>query len=245
MFGPPIKAGELEVRLARPEEIPQLFALRASAFRGDPQGQDSDTFDTQALHLWLGARGGAPLGTARLFVHETGDETGYAARFFDLRPLAALPGRAVELGRLCLTPERREGVLVRLLWAGVARIVLSLQAARIYGCVSFPGVEPLRHAAAFATLVQDHLGPEALRPKPVVAEAVSLSVFAKETCAPTTASHAALPMLLQAYVSLGAWVADQLVIDRELATCVVFTCLEIDAMPKARLNRLKALAQGL
>ena len=51
-----------------------------------------------------------------------------------------------------------------------------------------------------------------------------------------------MPPLLRAYLALGGWVGSDLVIDRELGTSHVFTCVEIAAMPEPRKRLLCALA---
>ena len=56
------------------------------------------------------------------------------------------------------------------------------------------------------------------------------------------AALAALPPLLRFYLSLGGWVSDHAVIDPQLDTLHVFTCVELARMPKARRESLRALA---
>ena len=58
----------------------------------------------------------------------------------------------------------------------------------------------------------------------------------------TPEGQAMLPQLLRAHLSMGGWVSDHAVVDRDLGTSHVFTCVEIDAMPPARTRTLSALA---
>ena len=51
-----------------------------------------------------------------------------------------------------------------------------------------------------------------------------------------------IPPLLRSYLTLGGWVSDHAVIDRDLDTLHVFTALEIAAIPPARARLLRALA---
>lgn len=238
-FGPPIRAGGLELRAAAPADMPGLLSLRARAFRGDRGADDSDAFDAGALHLRAGPPTGPPRAALRLIAHPEGRIGGYVALHYDLRALAAAPGRALELGRLCLDPDHPDPDLMRLIWAGVARAADGCQAARLIGCTSFRGTDPAALAPALGLLALRHLGPEGLRPAPLAREVRPLAAFA-----PAAAPEGAglLPPLLRAYLALGGWVSDHLVIDRDLGTCHVFTCVEVAGMPEARKRVLRGLA---
>jgi hypothetical protein len=239
-FGPPIRAGGLEVRAAQgPDEVAAVLALRALAFRGDGGADDSDAFDADALHLRAGPPDGPPLAALRLTAHPPGWIEGYAAGLYDLSLLAAAPGAALELGRLCLHPGHADPDLMRLLWAGVARVAEGWGAARLIGCTSFPGTDPDRLAPALGLLAARHIGPAALRPARRAPLTRDLADFAS-AAAPEGA--ALLPPLLRAYLALGGWVSDHLVTDPDLGTCHVFTCVEIAAMPEGRKRVLRALA---
>jgi putative hemolysin len=56
------------------------------------------------------------------------------------------------------------------------------------------------------------------------------------------AALAALPPLLRTYLGMGGWVSDHAVVDRELDTLHVFTCVEVDRIPAARAASLRAVA---
>jgi putative hemolysin len=48
--------------------------------------------------------------------------------------------------------------------------------------------------------------------------------------------------LLRSYLSMGGWVSDHAVVDRNLNTLHVFTGLEIRSIPPARARILRAIA---
>lgn len=240
-FGPPIQRDGVEVRPARPAEFPALAALRGRAFRDG--AEDRDAFDARCLHLWIGRPGAQPLATIRLQPHPPGDlSAGYAAACYDLAPLAAAPGPALELGRLCLAPGEGHADLVRLVWAGVTRVVETGGFARLVGCVSLKGADPAPHVPALALLALRHLGPPEHRPRRRAPEVFGFDTL--HPIRPSPADLALLPPLLRAYLSLGGWVSDHLVIDRDLGTCHVFTCVEIATMPEGRKRLFRALAGG-
>lgn len=239
-FGPPIHLGGLEVRPARtPDEVAQVLALRGLAFRGDIGADDADAFDAHALHLRAGPPDAAPQAALRLMWHAQGRIDGYAAGLYDLSRLARQPGASLELGRLCLHPDHSDPDLMRALWAGVTRVVDAGGASRLIGCTSFPGTDPARLAPALGLLAVRHQGPADLTPGVRAPRTLPLATFADQARAD---GAALLPPLLRAYLALGGWVSDHLVIDADLGTCHVFTCVDIAAMPEARKRILRALA---
>lgn len=56
------------------------------------------------------------------------------------------------------------------------------------------------------------------------------------------AALAGLPPLLRTYLGMGGWVSDHAVVDRELDTLHVFTCVEVERIPAARAASLRAVA---
>ncbi|PVH28712.1 GNAT family N-acyltransferase [Pararhodobacter oceanensis] len=247
-FGPPIRRGRWQARLAQGYELAALQILRAQVFRGDAGAEDADAYDADSLHLWLGEEDQAPLATARLRIHRDAPSLlqGYTAQAYDLTPLLSPQSDnfpMIELGRLCAAPQSdrmQQAEVMRLLWAAVARMVLRSGAGRLIGCTSFQGADPAPLTPALTYLAARHLGPDTQRPKATATEAIRFTA----QCTPSLEGQAQLPTLLRAYLAMGGWVSDHLVIDRALDTCHVFTCLDIAAMPAPRKRALTALAEG-
>ena len=223
-------------------EMQAIWRLRGLCFRGCADEGDADAHDEGCTHLWIGRADGPPLATlrARHHVDEASLQAGYSAGFFDLAPLAALPGTALELGRLCLHPRAPSGEVMRLVWTGIARLCAQAGARRLIGCTSLPGAAVERHGALLAHLAARHLGPLATRPR---ARGRLTHRFAQKA-GEATGGRPAMPTILRFYLSLGGWVSDELARDPDLDTCVLFTCVEIDAMPAARRRLMQALAAG-
>lgn len=247
-FGEPILRGGYELRAARNrQEVSQLQALRAQSFRGNAGASDADSHDDTCLHLWIGRPGGPPLATLRLRHHADGASlgAGYSGGFFDLAALARLPGTALEIGRLTLHAEGAHPQLMRLVWTGIARMSRRTRAARLIGCTSLHGADPARHDAVLDHIARHHLGPKALRP---AARGMCKAVVgAKRASQPDAGPDArqpppGLPSILRFYTSLGGWVSDALVIDHDLDTCVLFTCVETATMPPAQQRLMQSLA---
>lgn len=232
-FGAPIVAGNYRAWLAGPADMPAVMALRAEAFRKG--ADDSDGFDGRVLHLCAGPVGEAPTATVRVALHLTGESLrgGYASQWYDLQALADSSGVVLELGRLC---GRGSGDALRLLWGAVARLVMTCEAQRLVGCTSFMTTDPRDVAPILAQLHARHVGPAGLRPRITAPESQPLALYRRVD------TGAEMPPLLRFYLLLGAWVSDHVVIDRNLGTCHVFTCVDVAAMPQARRKTLSRVA---
>ena len=212
----------------------QALALRRQVFRGG-LATDEDGFDARCQHL-LVLEGVELVACARVLVLPAGTITAsYSAQFYDLTPLRGFPGPVMELGRFCLRPGPDDPDILRMAWAALTHMVDAAGVTLLFGCSSFPGIDPAPHQAALAQLVR-HTAPALWQPGAGSAERVAFPA--------TTPSMAAMPPLLRSYLQLGAWVSDHAVIDRDLNTLHVFTGLEIAKVPAARARALRALVQG-
>ena len=176
-----------------------------------------------------------------LFGWGAGLEQGYAARFYDVTPLARYAKPIVEIGRFCLAPGRIAPDVLRLAWGAMARTVDEGQAGLIVGCTSFKGADWTQHRAGLALLAEGHVGPKDHRPGRKAAEVVDFPTLAGPVV-DRKASVAGLPPLLRSYLGMGGWVSDHAVVDRALDTLHVFTCVEVDKVPPARAASLRAVA---
>lgn len=212
--------------------------LRHTCFFAAP-GVDADRFDPICQHLMIETAAGDLVATVRFFEWSTGTaaQQGYAATAYDLAGLASLECPMIEIGRFCVASDVLDVDVVRVAWAALTGIVDRSGVAWLFGCSSFAGTDCTRYGRAFARLAARHLGPEPLRPAMRAPLAIPLSEVPAQGRDP-------MPPLLRTYLAMGGWVGDHLVIDHQLQTLHVFTCLEVAAVPPARARALRALAQG-
>ena len=138
-------ANTYEVRLARPDELEQVFALRYEVFlAGQPTSQttqsDIDQYDEHADHLVVTA-GEQIVATYRLMPVDRILRAGllpYSSNEFDISSLleSFCPSAAVELGRSCVHPAHRNGALPKLLWNALAKYMMLNGKTEAFGCVS-------------------------------------------------------------------------------------------------------------
>lgn len=213
------------------DDVAAVHDLRSQCFRnGRP---DVDTFDERALHVMV-ETAGALRGAFRILPFAQGPDIidSYSAQFYDLTRLSGLAGPMLEMGRLCTRSPDVDPDVLRLSWGAVTRLVDERGIRFVFGCVSFPGADPSRHAGALAHLRKIALAPLQWAPGRR-GEVVEL---------PYATRPAPLPPLLRSYLMLGGRVSDHAVIDRDLDTVHVFTGLDIAQVPPARARALRAIS---
>lgn len=245
MSQPPLlERGRYTARIAETgADLDAALALRRTCFGpGERAGTGGapDPVDSLCRHVLVRDRDGAVACSFRLRRFETGAgvSESYAARFYDLAPLAARSGPLIELGRFCIRPGVADPDVLRLAWAALTALVDRAGASMLFGCSSFPGTDPAPYAEGFALLADRHLAPETWRPGLCAARTVPLMGRG----APGPGAAGALPSLLRSYLGMGGRVSDHAVIDADLGTLHVFTGLEIAAIPPARARALRLMA---
>jgi L-ornithine Nalpha-acyltransferase len=237
----PLQKGKMVARLAQGRaDMDCVMAFRVAAF---PRisGAEEDAEDALSAHVMVEGPDGV-LGYFRvmLFGWGAGLAQGYAARFYDVGPLSGYARPIAEIGRFCVAPGGVHPDVLRLAWGAMTRIVDEGQAGLLVGCTSFRGADWTRHRAGLALLAAEFVGPEEHLPGRKAAEVVGLGQAGP--VGDRWAALAALPPLLRTYLGMGGWVSDHAVVDRELDTLHVFTCVEVDRVPAARVASLRAVA---
>lgn len=245
-----VERGRFRARLARDDgDVAAAQRLRWLAFRKGPQDDaddgalDNDRFDAVCAHLLVeDVVDGALVCCCRLLHLNSGAEIGlsYSAQFYELSKLRSNGAPMVEMGRFCIHPERREPDILRVVWAALTAYVDATGVEILFGCSSFEGTEASVYKDAFALLHARHLGPKQWLPQvraPVVVRFANLLQRKPDL----RRAMAEMPPLLRTYLMMGGWVSDHAVIDRDLGTLHVFTCVEVGAVPPARARALRAL----
>lgn len=223
-------------------DMAEVLALRADYFR-QGQAEDRDRFDPLCRHFLVRDPDGRAVASYRLLPLDGGRalDQSYTAQFYDLSPLAGTEGLIVELGRFAMARDRADPEIVRAAWAQLTRMVDNEGVVMFLGCSSFAGTDPARHAQAFEALARRSVGPAQRLPRRRADEAVPLSALSGPG---GPGGAAGLPPMLRAYLSMGGWVGDHVVIDRDLGTCHIFTALDIAAIPESRKRLMRAAAAG-
>jgi len=227
----PLPAGEpdLHVGIAREDEdIRAAQRLRYRVFaeemkaelHTDEPGLDVDPFDAYCRHLIVrDRRNDEVVACLRVLLDTDAQRAGsfYSETEFDLGNLITAPGRVMELGRVCVHPAYRGGMVVSMLWAGLARFFQVSEFNRMIGCASIPIEGDGANAmAAYATLAQRYMAPAEYRVKP------KLPLPLREGPVPP----ARIPSLLLAYMRLGAKICGEPCWDPDFNTADVVVVLD-------------------
>ncbi|WP_225635814.1 GNAT family N-acetyltransferase [Streptomyces solaniscabiei] len=233
------------VALARDEdEVRAAQRLRHDVFAGEmgallasPQpGHDIDPFDAYCDHLLVREEAtGQVVGTYRLLPPERAAIAGrlYAQGEFDLAALDPIRSSLVEVGRSCVHPDHRDGAVIGLIWAGMARYMSDRGHAWLAGCCSIPLADGGTLAAATWDRVRaKHLAPEEYRVRPLLP-------WTPRAAAPT--ARTGLPALLRGYLRLGAWVCGEPAHDVDFGVADLYVLLPMSRVDPRYLRHFRSL----
>ncbi|MFD5596568.1 GNAT family N-acetyltransferase [Streptomyces griseorubiginosus] len=200
-----------------------VFAGEMGALLATPQpGLDIDGFDAHCDHLLVrDTLTGQVVGTYRLLPPERAAIAGrlYSQGEFDLARLDAIRPGLVEVGRSCVHPDHRDGAVIGLIWAGIARYMVDRGHEWLAGCCSIPLADGGALAAgAWDRVRTKYLAPEEFRVRPLLPW---------EPTGAAPAGHTELPPLLRGYLRLGAWVCGQPAQDPDFGVADLFVLLSM------------------
>jgi|TARA_R110002072_G_scaffold9326_8_gene45511 putative hemolysin len=214
----------------------QVFCEEMSAKPSDEmlaQRREFDAYDAYCDHLLIfdvsqpGEEGlpGRVVATYRFLRREKAAAAGgfYSANEYDVSALEALEGELMELGRSCVHADHRSGVVMQLLWRGIADYVFYYNIVALFGCASFQGVDLQTLRLPLSYLYHYHLAPEEMRARTRERYYNSINLMAKQDI-DVKQARKELPPLLKGYLRLGGFIGDGAFIDPEFGTtdvCVV------------------------
>jgi putative hemolysin len=224
----------MTVSLARCEdEVREAQRLRFQVFgeelgarlQTDEPGIDCDLYDRWCDHLIVREpTAGRVVGTYRLLHPAAARRLGgfYSDEEFDLTRLGHLRGQILELGRTCVHRDYRNGVVISLLWSGVARYLSQHHCNYLIGCTS------VSMADGGATAVAVHHELQQKCPTPI-----EYQVFPRlelpDPCVKPLES-VTIPPLIKAYVRLGAYVCGAPAWDPEFNTADLLMLLPVSRL---------------
>ena len=125
----------------------------------------------------------------------------------------------LELGRSCVHPQYRSGIVLKLLWKGISNYIKMYNIKILMGCASFHGTNPSKFKDEFSLLYESYRLPEDYDVKSLQSNEIS---FNKNINHSTTLNK--LPPLIKGYLRAGGMVSENFYIDTEFETidyCVI------------------------
>lgn len=234
------------VRLARDEdEVRAAQRLRHQVFAGElgarldgPEpGLDSDAFDAYCDHLLvIEEETEQVVGTYRLLPPERAAVAGrlYSEGEFDLSALAPIRPDLVEVGRSCVHPDHRNGAVIALIWAGLARYMDRSGHNWLAGCCSIPLADGgVLAAATREAALARAFAPQEYRVTPHLPWNPEGITFP---------ARMELPPLLRGYLRLGAWVCGEPALDAEFGCADLYVLLSLRRTNPRYLKHFLSLA---
>lgn len=240
-----LEVGPFEIKTVTDvEELKEALSLRFEVFHREMQGKtalggvDVDEFDFACDHLVIKEkRSGRIIGTYRLNCSLFADDF-YSAREFMMGAILQQPGVKLELGRACIHRDFRRGVLISLLWRGIAEYMAASDAKLLFGCATVKTDDPRDAALLTRYFEEEGRIVPALRTRPTLAYTMPmLNHFLEEVRGPLTETQRVqaeelLPPLCRAYLKAGAYLGGEPAWDTE------FQCIDfLTILHREDLNR--------
>jgi putative hemolysin len=227
------------------EELIEALRLRYQVFhremigKAKPRGIDVDEFDFVCDHLAIqDKKSGRIIGTYRLNC-SLFSNTFYSHQEFNLRRIFDNPGVKLELGRACIEKEFRNGIVIALLWRGIAEYMAKTNSSVLFGCASIKTESPRQAALLYRHFeLQDRFQESYLCPPTDKFSMPTLDLWIQLmqrdlTVAEKTEVEALIPPLCRAYLKAGATLGGEPAYDAEFKCIDFLTILERENLNKA------------
>jgi putative hemolysin len=241
-----IKIRDYEVRLARTKEerkaVRQLrydvFVEEEGASATEEQKQlreEYDSFDRFADYMIVFHQDKA-VGTYRIIDRDAAEKMDgfYTETEYNLSKIKKTAGNIAEMSRACVDINYRDnGLVMRMLWAGLSEYIAKNKITIIFGVASWVGQSPVESAQAISYLYYNHLAPLGLRATVLTenfAEGVNpklsqMNILPKVFVDEEKARKQMTP-LIKGYLRLGATFGKGVFLDRPFNTYDVFVTMQ-------------------
>jgi putative hemolysin len=227
------------------EELVEALKLRYQVFHREMIGKkkstgvDVDQFDFICDHLIIiDQRIDKIIGTYRLNSSLFSNHF-YSANEFNLRKILETEGNKLELGRACIQKDYRNGIVISLLWRGIAEYMQKSNSEILFGCASIKTESPrqaallYRHFAGEERFL-DHL----LCPPTLKYSMPGIGNWIESFNRPLTEEekaevHELIPPLCRAYLKAGAVLGGEPAYDAEFKCIDFLTILKRDNLNRA------------
>jgi putative hemolysin len=247
-----IKVRDYEVRLTRTKEERQqvrqlrynVFCVEEGAYATEEQknlGEEYDSYDTYADYMAV-FHNHKIVGTYRIIDREAAEKMGgfYTEREFNLSKIKKVKGNIAEMSRACVDAEYREnGLVMRLLWAGLCEYVVKRKVVILFGVPSWVGQKPAQFAQAISYLYYNCLSPLHLRAtvlkeklEPGVDPRLTQMNILPRAFVDEDEARKQMTPLIKGYLRLGGTFGRGVFIDKSFGTCDVFVMVQTKNIDK-------------
>lgn len=223
-----------------PAELKQVLALRRSVFHYEfakkwlSLRSDQDNFDASADHLAIfDLKANRVAGVYRLITSHTGAPF-YSDTEYDIGSFLATPGVKLELSRACIDKDYRNGIIIGLLWKGLAEYAKAAQADFLFGLSSVTTVDVPEIARLHRWFEEQGLVDLSHGIAPRARYRIDgFDAVLAATPDPGAAQADSVPSLLKTYLKAGAKVCSRPVIDRDFNCADWLTVLDMRTLTQS------------
>jgi putative hemolysin len=235
------------------EEVEKAQRLRYEIFnveqgRGldtaEKYGIDFDEFDEYCLHLLvMDKESDRVIGTYRAHLGCIANSAKgfYSSREYDIRGLYGIADKCLELGRSCVSPEYRTGIVVGLLWGAITELLHRADLIYMLGCVSLEERDPRIGWALYEYIKQTYSVCNEFRvsPRPGFILRRPSQHEINRTLEDKAALKKHIPPIFKGYLHLGARICGDPAMDKEFGTIDFFIFVNVTKVPERYLRHFK------
>ncbi len=221
-------------------EFRQVLSLRRTVFHLEFAGKkvsfrsDKDEFDASADHLAIfDEKAGCLAGVYRMIPSHIGGECQKASFYsnteFTVGSFLSEPGAKVELSRACIRREYRNGVVIALLWKGIAEYVKAAGSDYLFGLSSINTTDVqniARISNHFAALGLNDFAHGIVPQKAYRINGYD-KVLARVMQEPLVDARDLVPSLFKTYIKAGAKICSEPVLDQAFNCADWLTILDM------------------
>lgn len=227
-------------------ELMDVLKLRYEVFYSEYVGElteegvtgiDVDKFDILFDHLAIiDKKSGKPVGTYRLNCTRFNDKF-YSGKEFKMKSIEELEGHKIELGRACVHPDFRNGMIITALWKGLGAYMKATESRYMFGCSSIHAEDSFQVALIHHWL-DEYMDTEhsSVRPKKKFRDSrlePTLVKTSEDRFAPfREAAGSLVPPLLLSYLKAGGSVCGMPAQDKAFRCYDYLTLLDREKMDK-------------
>ncbi|MFN3454310.1 MAG: GNAT family N-acetyltransferase [Pseudobdellovibrio sp.] len=231
------------------DELKNAFRLRYNIFFEESRHKlDVDHYDSICDHLIIvEKKTESVVGTYRMN-SSSSFQNFYSQSEFDLKSFVLPYSKFVELGRACISPLHRNGVVISLLWKGIYFYMKQMRADLLFGCSSIKNINPKETALVTKYFEQTN----ALNTKYPIKPHLSFKIpfydeyksLLPKTLSSEEMQHAEkfIPSLLKTYLKVGAEIIGEPAFDIEMNCVDYLTCLKVENLAERYERRLEKIA---
>ncbi len=195
----------------------RIFAQELGAkLKSAVEGLDFDEVDNHCDHLVVfDNETQKVVGYTRLLTDTQAQKLGrfYSQSEFNLDRVLEMPGRFLEVGRTCVDPDFRGGVVLTTLWSALVEYALRGGFNYLLGCASItPGPSGFAVDAVYRSIDAKNIAPDTYQVSPTVPIPANLRCDRDES---------GIPPLLKAYLRFGALICGEPCWDED------FNCMDV------------------